>query len=52
MENKNTFGTLRLHKETIERLKNVKRETESKMKKDLLWDEFVELLIGDYTKDE
>lgn len=49
MENKNTFGTLRLHKETIERLKDIKRETEGRLKKDLPWDEFVELMIRSYT---
>lgn len=52
MENKNTFGTLRLHKETIERLKDIKRETEGRLKKDLPWDEFVELLIEDYVNAE
>jgi len=51
MENKNTFGTIRLHKETIERLKEVKRETERKSNKDLMWDEFIDLLI-EKQKDE
>ena len=51
MENKNTFGTIRLHKETIECLKNVKRETESKMKKDLMWDEFVMHLIDKFNNE-
>lgn len=41
MEKKKTFGTLRLHKESIEILKTNKRELERLMNKDLTWDEFI-----------
>lgn len=44
MENRNTFGSIRLHKETIDKLKQVKRETENKLNRDLTWDDFFELI--------